>query len=46
MYPEKLHGKRKDLPFLADKEKVNKCQKLICSLYDKEIYVVHIKTLK
>ena len=42
MYPEKLHGKHKDLPFLPDKEKVNKCQKLMCSLYDKEKYVVHI----
>ena len=34
IYPEKLHGKHKDLPFLRDKEKVNKCQKLICSIFD------------
>ena len=46
MYPEKLHGKHKDLPFLPDKEKVNKCKKLICSIYDKEKYIVHIRTLK
>ena len=44
--PEKLHGKHKDLAFSPDKEKVNKCQKLICSIYDKVQYVVHIKTLK
>ena len=46
MYPEKLHGKHKNLPFLPDKEMVNKCQKLICSIYDKQKYVVHIGTLK
>ena len=46
LYPEKLHGKHKDLPFLSDKEKVNKYQKLICSIYDKEKYVVHIRTSK
>ena len=26
--------------------KVNKCNKLICNLYNKKHYVVHIKTLK
>ena len=45
-YPEKLHGKHKDLPFLSQKEKVNKCQKLICNVRDKEKYVVHIRALK
>ena len=45
-YPETLHGKHKDLPFLHQKEKVNKCQKLICSVKDKEKYVVHIRALK
>ena len=35
-YPEKLHGKHKDLPHLPQKEKVNICQKLICSVKDKE----------
>ena len=34
-YPKKLHGKHKDLPFLPQKEKVNKCQKLICNVKDK-----------
>ena len=35
-YSEKLHGKHKDLTHLPQKEKVNKCQKLICSVKDKE----------
>ena len=46
IYPEKLHDKHKDLPFLPDKQIINKCQKLICSIYDKEKYVVHIRALK
>ena len=28
------------------KEKVNKCEKLICSIEDKEKYVIHIRALK
>ena len=46
IYPEKLHDKHKDLPFLLAKQIINKCQKLICSIYDKEKYVVHIRALK
>ena len=45
-YPEKLHSKHKDLPFLSKKEKVDKCQKLICSVKDNEKYIVHIRVLK
>ena len=26
--------------------KINKCNKLVCNLYDKKYYVVHIKALK
>ena len=26
--------------------KIDKCKKLVCNLYDKEIYVVHIRSLK
>ena len=46
IYPEKIHGEHKDIPFLAQKEKVNKCQKLICSVKDKGKYVIHIRALK
>ena len=45
-YPKKIHGEQKDLPLLPQKEKVNKYQKLICNLKDKEKYVVHIRALK
>ena len=45
-YPKKLFDLRKDLPFLPERKKVNKTEKLICNIKDKEKYVVHIKALK
>ena len=36
----------RDLPFLPERKKVNRCEKLICSIEDKEKYVVHIRALK
>ena len=44
-YPKKLllHS---DLQFLTERMEINKCKKLICNLYDKKKYVVHIKSLK
>ena len=35
-----------DLPFLPERMKINKCSKLVCNLYDKKNYIVHIKLLK
>ena len=35
-YPEKLFNLQKDLPFLPKRKKVNKVEKLICSIEDKE----------
>ena len=35
-----------DLPLLPGRIKINKCDKLICDLYNKNKYVVHIKLLK
>ena len=35
-----------DLPFLHKRKKSRKCNKLLCNIYDKENYVVHIRTLK
>ena len=32
--------------FYLKKKKINKCQKLICNVKDKEKYVVHIRPLK
>ena len=36
----------KDLPFSPERKKVNKVEKLICSIEDKEKYVIHIRVLK
>ena len=35
-----------DLPLLAERKKIEKCNKLVCSIHDKENYVVHIRALK
>ena len=45
-YLEKLFGLHKNLPFLPERKKVNKVEKLICSMEDKEKYVIHIRVLK
>ena len=45
-YPKNLFNSDKDLPFLPEKKKIGKCEKLICYMQDKRIYVVHIRTLK
>ena len=41
-YPEKLFNLHKDLPVLPESKKVNKVEKLICSIEDKDKYVIHI----
>ena len=35
-YPESLHKLHRDFPFLPERMKINKCSKLVCTLYDKE----------
>ena len=45
-YPKKLHDLYSDFPFLLERMEINKCNKLVCTLYDKKNYVVHIRTLK
>ena len=45
-YPQNLHDLHSDLPFLPERMKINKCSKLVCNLYDKNNYVVHIRSLK
>ena len=45
-YPKELFDLHKDLPFLPESKKVNKVEKLICSIEDKEKYVMHIRVLK
>ena len=45
-YPKNLHDLHSDLPFLRERMKVNKCNKLVYNLYDKKNFVVHIRSLK
>ena len=45
-YPSKLHKLHSDMPFLPEKMKIDKTQKLVCNLRDKKKYVVHISILK
>ena len=45
-YPKELHDLHSDLPFLPEKMKIDKCNKLACDFYNKKKYVVHIKSLK
>ena len=35
-YPKNLHDLHSDLPFLPERIKINKCNKLVCNLYDKK----------
>ena len=45
-YPSKLHKLHSDIPFLPERIKIDKTQKLMCNLRDKKKYVVHISILK
>ena len=42
-YPKNLHDY---LPFLAERKKIKKCNKLVCNINDKDNYVVYIRALK
>ena len=45
-YPKQLQSLHKDLPFLPKRKKLGKVEKLVCSIEDKEKYVIHIRALK
>ena len=45
-YPKRLHKLHSDLPFLPERMKIDKCNKLICNLFNKKKYVTHINSLK
>ena len=45
-YPKNLHKMHSDLPFLPEWGKIGKTEKLVCSIEDKEKYVMHINALK
>ena len=45
-YPKTFRILHSDLPFLPDRMKVNKVNKLVCNVTDKENYSIHIAVLK
>ena len=45
-YPEKIHELHNDLPFLQERMKIEKTEKLGASLHDKTEYVISIRDLK
>ena len=45
-YPSKLHKLHSEMPFLSERMKIVKTQKLLCNFHDKKKYVVHISILK
>ena len=45
-YLEKLHYFHNDIPFLPERMKIGKVEKLLAHLHDKSEYVIHIRNLK
>ena len=45
-YPKELFNLHKDLPFLPERKKVEKVERLICSIGNKEKHVIQIRALK
>ena len=45
-YPEKLHEFHNDLPFLPERMKLQKVEKLVANLHDKTEYVILIRNSK
>ena len=45
-YLDKLYELHNDLPFLPERMKIEKVEKLVANLHDKPEYVIHIRNLK
>ena len=45
-YIEKLHGFHNDLPFLPERMKIEKVEKILANIHDKTKYVIQIRNLK
>ena len=45
-YPKRLHELHSDRPFLSERMKIDKCNKLVYNLFNKKKYVAHINLLK
>ena len=35
-YPKRLHELHSDLPFLSERMKIDKCNRLVCNLFNKK----------
>ena len=46
IYLEKLHDFHNDFPFLPERMKIDKVEKLVDNLHDKTEYVIRIRNLK
>ena len=44
-YPTELHNSHNNLPFMCEKMKINKVEKLVPNLRDKKNYIIHIRAL-
>ena len=45
-YPKQLFSSHKELHFLPERRRLEKVEKLVCSIEDKEKYVIHIRALE
>ena len=45
-YQKNLFNLHKDLPFLPERNKIKKCNKLACNIHAKEKYVAYLRALK
>ena len=45
-YLEKLHKLQNDLPFLPERNKIEKVEKFVANFHDKTEYVTHVRRLK
>ena len=45
-YSKSFHNLHCDLLFLLERMKINKCNKVVCTLHDNNNYVVHIRSFK
>ena len=39
-YRKRLHELHSDLPFLSERMKIDKCNKLVCNLFNKKIWIM------
>ena len=43
---KRLYDLHSDLSFLPERMEINKCKKLVCNLFNKKEYVIHVNSLK